>query len=101
MLTPIATASALQIEAQVAQGYLGNLAEAWPADVPLNIGMLRGDPAHEVVELVRRTRPDLIMLSTHGRTGLAGLWAASVATKIVTRVERPILMVRVPVSPAG
>ena len=101
MLTPIATASTLQIEAQVAQDYLGNLAEAWPADVPLNIGVLRGDPAHEVVELVRRTRPDLIMLSTHGRTGLAGLWAASVATKIVTRAERPILMVRVPVSSAG
>jgi nucleotide-binding universal stress UspA family protein len=101
ILTPIATATELQIEEQVAQDYLENLATEWPTDVPLNIGVLRGDPAQEVIELVRRTQPDLIMLSTHGRTGLAGLWAASVAPKIVMHVARPILMVRVPVAPAG
>ncbi len=100
LLTPIATSSALQIEERLAQDYLEKLAGVWPADVPIEVEVLRGDPAQVIVDAIRRKQPELIVLSTHGRAGLAGLWAASVAPKIITHVARPILMVRVVGAPA-
>lgn len=101
LLAPIATSSALQIEQGAAEDYLQTLAGSWPADVPLVIEVLRGDASQVIVDAIRRNQPDLIVLSTHGRVGLAGLWAASVAPKIITHVTRPVLMVRAARVPAG
>jgi nucleotide-binding universal stress UspA family protein len=94
-LTPLAASSALEIERQGAQDYLGGLEKGWPADVSITIEVLRGDPAEAIVDLLRRAQPDLVVLSTHGRAGLAGLWAASVAPRIIAHAVQPILMVRI------
>jgi nucleotide-binding universal stress UspA family protein len=51
-----------------------------------------GDPAHEILQRARRMRADLIVISTHGRRGLAHLLLGSVAEKIVRYAERPVLV---------
>jgi nucleotide-binding universal stress UspA family protein len=51
-----------------------------------------GDPAHEILQRARRTRADLIVISTHGRRGLAHALLGSVAEKVVRYAERPVLV---------
>src|SRR5262245_34162627 len=49
-----------------------------------------------LVELIRATQPDLTVLATHGREGLAHLLLGSVAEKVMERAFRPVLCVREP-----
>lgn len=94
-LSPIAAASALDYEERAAQEYLEQLAATWPEPRPV-VAVLRGEPAQMLLDVVEQSQPDLVLMSTHGRAGLAGLWAGSVATKVVTHATRPLLLVRPP-----
>jgi nucleotide-binding universal stress UspA family protein len=51
-----------------------------------------GDPAEIIVE--RAADYDLVVLGTHGRTGVARLVAGSVAEAVVRRAPCPVLTVR-------
>lgn len=52
--------------------------------------LLSGDPANEVVELAKEENVDLIVIGTHGRTGLRRLLMGSVAEAIVRRANCPV-----------
>jgi nucleotide-binding universal stress UspA family protein len=53
-----------------------------------------GSPAHEIVELAALGHFDLIVVGTHGRTGVAHAVLGSVAEKVVRRASCPVLTVR-------
>jgi nucleotide-binding universal stress UspA family protein len=53
--------------------------------------MLTGDPANAIVKLADEEHVDMIVLGTHGRTGLARLLMGSVAEAIVRRANCPVL----------
>jgi nucleotide-binding universal stress UspA family protein len=46
-------------------------------------------------------RPDLIIMTTHGRGGLSRLWLGSVADTLVRRAGVPVLLVRGEEAPGG
>jgi len=52
----------------------------------------RGDPAQEVVKSAVNSNADLIVLGTHGKSGLNAFWSASVAPKILSRTKIPVLL---------
>jgi nucleotide-binding universal stress UspA family protein len=52
-----------------------------------------GDPAVEVVEFAKETAQDLLVVGTHGRTGLRHALVGSVAERIVRRAGCPVLTV--------
>lgn len=52
----------------------------------------RGDPAQEVVKSALRSNAALIILGTHGKSGLNAFWSGSVAPKIVTKTRIPVLL---------
>ncbi len=54
----------------------------------------RGAPAQVIVETAKRTATDLIVMGTHGRTGLAHVLIGSVAEKVVRAAPCPVLTVR-------
>ncbi|MGE0395339.1 MAG: universal stress protein [Kofleriaceae bacterium] len=56
--------------------------------------LLRGDAAHEIVELAKHDGFDLIIIGTHGRTGLKHMFLGSVAEKVVRHASVPVLVVR-------
>lgn len=56
----------------------------------------RGDPAAEIVGLAQHTNAGLIMMATHGRTGLAHIFMGSVAEKVVRISHIPVLTVKPP-----
>lgn len=56
--------------------------------------LVRGEAAHEIVELAKRGEFDLIVIGTHGRTGLKHVFLGSVAEKVVRHAPCPVLVVR-------
>jgi universal stress protein A len=53
-----------------------------------------GDPATAIVERAASGGYDLLVLGTHGRTGLSHVLMGSVAEKVVRRAPCPVLTVR-------
>jgi nucleotide-binding universal stress UspA family protein len=53
-----------------------------------------GDPLRRVVEYARDESIDLIVLGTHGRSGVAHLFLGSVAERVVRTAPCPVLTVR-------
>ena len=72
------------------------LEDVKPADaaVPFTHRLTMGDPAGEVVRLAEEEHADMIVLGTHGRTGLTRLLMGSVAEAIVRRAPCPVLVYR-------
>ncbi len=58
------------------------------------VEVVRGDPADAIVQVARHHGIDLIVMSTHGRTGLAHVFLGSVAEKVVRLAPCPVLVVR-------
>jgi nucleotide-binding universal stress UspA family protein len=53
-----------------------------------------GDPLFEIVEHARTGHVDLIVMGTHGRTGVSHLFLGSVAERVVRTATCPVLTVR-------
>ena len=56
----------------------------------------RGDPATEIVNISEKLKADLIVLTTHRKTGTKAFWARSVAPNVVRRARIPILLIPLP-----
>jgi nucleotide-binding universal stress UspA family protein len=52
-------------------------------------------PAAEILRVAKRIGADLIVLGTHGRTGLSRLLMGSVAEQVVRRAGCPVVTVKV------
>lgn len=81
--------------------YLRNHADqqltAFLKDVPHAKQMLEaGDPAHVIAKVAGEGGYDLIIMGTHGRTGLSHLMMGSVAEKVVRLAPCPVLTYRAP-----
>jgi len=55
-----------------------------------------GDPDKEICRVVQESHADLIVMGTHGRTGLSRLLMGSVAEQVMRQAECPVLTVRLP-----
>lgn len=53
-----------------------------------------GDPREAILDLARREHADLIVVGSHGRSGLTKLLLGSVASHIVTHAPCDVLVVR-------
>jgi nucleotide-binding universal stress UspA family protein len=54
----------------------------------------RGWPAETILREAEQEQADLIVMTTHGRTGIGKFWLGSVAMKVIQRATRPVLLVR-------
>jgi nucleotide-binding universal stress UspA family protein len=64
--------------------------------IPVNHILLHGDPATEIVRYGRDVGADLIVMGTHGRTGLERLLMGSVAEKVLRDAACSVLVVKLP-----
>ena len=64
------------------------------ADVKYEHRLVDGDPATEIVALAKREGVELIVMSSHGRTGLGRLLMGSVAETVMREAECPVLIVK-------
>ncbi len=84
-----------------------SLGEALEQVVPAQPGvafehrLLSGDPASEIIRLAEEEGVELIVLGTHGRTGLKRLLMGSVAEAVVRRATCPVLTIKQPQAAAA
>lgn len=69
-------------------------------DVPVEHRLEKGDPATEILRVAEETGCDLIVMGTHGRTGLDRLLTGSVAEKVLRAAPRPVVAVKTTPAPA-
>jgi nucleotide-binding universal stress UspA family protein len=74
------------------QAICGRLGEQ---GVRCNWEVLKGDIVEEILEFVEDHEEDLIIMATHGRSGLARWVHGSVADRLVAQTPVPMLLVRV------
>jgi nucleotide-binding universal stress UspA family protein len=72
------------------------LEDVKPSDpsVPYTHRLTMGDPAGEVVRIAEDEGVEMIIIGTHGRTGMTRLLMGSVAEAIVRRAPCPVLVYR-------
>jgi nucleotide-binding universal stress UspA family protein len=56
--------------------------------------LLRGSAHDQIVKAAKSKKADLIVIGTHGRTGLSKLFMGSVAGRVVSTATCPVLTVR-------
>jgi nucleotide-binding universal stress UspA family protein len=61
-------------------------------DVDTEVAM--GDPVEEILRAARTSGVDLLVMATHGRTGLGRVMFGSVASRVVSSGVKPVLLVR-------
>jgi nucleotide-binding universal stress UspA family protein len=94
---PFVTCGELEKALQGPGGYRRELEErlrrACPADAAARVDyrLEGGDPAGEIVRAAREHGCDLIVMGTHGRTGLGRLLLGSVAEQVVRKAPCPVL----------
>jgi nucleotide-binding universal stress UspA family protein len=81
------------------EGFRCRLAERYAADEAIRVEYLvvEGTPADEIVRLAGDYHADVIVIGTHGRTGLPRLIMGSVAEKVLRRAPCPVVTVKRPV----
>jgi nucleotide-binding universal stress UspA family protein len=70
------------------------VARARGAGIRANGVLLEGVPADRIVREARSKHADLIVMGTHGRSGLAKFVLGSVAERVVAMADCPVLTVR-------
>ncbi len=95
LLLPSTTRALLDLSQEEAANYLEQaIARCHAEGVVAHAEVLRGDIVPVVLGLAERLNVDLIVLASHGRTGLDALFTGSVASRIAGRKIRPLLLVR-------
>ncbi|PSQ78421.1 MAG: universal stress protein [Bacteroidetes bacterium QH_7_62_13] len=61
---------------------------------PVNVHVLAGNAARDIVEFAEDQVADLIVMATHGRTGLERFLIGSVAEKVVRRAPCPVFTLK-------
>ena len=56
--------------------------------------LVEGTPHDRIVRAAKAQRVDLIVMGTHGRSGLARLFVGSVASRVVSAAPCPVMTVR-------
>ena len=77
---------------QVARDRLEDIAQEHLQGVRYEVVTARnGDSARAILETEKQTGADLVVMATHGRTGIAHLILGSVAERVVRESKRPVL----------
>ena len=89
----------MKLEAEkVARNYLEQLAARLSSEgIKARVVIDFGDPAQAIMDYVKKNGVDLIMMSTHGRSGLSRMVFGSVADRIIHHSVVPVLIA----APAG
>ena len=72
----------------------GLVKQARAAGVKANSTIVTGAPADRIVKAARVKRANLIVMGTHGRTGVSRFLIGSVASRVIATSPCPVLTVR-------
>jgi nucleotide-binding universal stress UspA family protein len=94
LLLPGTTSAMLNLTEEYTAESLEQRAAVWRKQgLKVKAEIRRGDPVHQILAAANGEKVDLIVLGTHGKTGMGAFWAGSVAPKVVSSTHTPLLLV--------
>lgn len=95
-ILPSATHELLELAEQEAKEYLHRHETALrAAGFAATADVRRGEPAVTIIGIAQQTRADLIVLATHGRSGMDAFWSGSATPNVASRSAVPLMLVPV------
>ena len=64
------------------------------ATVPYRTRVVDGDPVARILEVTREEEAELLVIATHGRTGLKHFFLGSVVERVIRQAHCPVLVIR-------
>ncbi len=91
-----------ELEMEEAEAYLESIRRPWSGlGIVARSEVTCGDPAEMILDTARAVDADLIVMTTHGRSGLTRLIYGSVAEAVLRRSMIPVLLLPVKDSEVG
>jgi nucleotide-binding universal stress UspA family protein len=85
-----------QLEAEGKKRLKELYAKRVPEGVRTTARTVRGAPFLEILQAARKNKSDLVVMGTHGRTGLSHVLMGSTAEKVVRKCPCPVLTIKHP-----
>ena len=82
------------IKAKSIKAFKRILKETEMPEVDIEYAVIEGKAAHEIVKFAEKHDTDLIVITTHGLTGLEHFFLGSVAEKVIRRSPCPVFIVK-------
>lgn len=93
-MLPFTSTAFLEILEETAREHLqAHMNEMLEAGINVNAEIGRGDPTDVITTTASRIDADIILLSTHRKSGIGAFWARSVAPNVVKKTHIPILLI--------
>ena len=92
-ISPQRVAEEMETEADK---HLRHVAETLPQDLPVTTVLRHGDPAEEILRLVREQPVDLICMGARGRGRVTGALLGSVSTAVLHHSPVPVVVLHPP-----
>ncbi len=94
-LVPLAASAALDVEEEQARAYLADWIDRLARDgVRARGEVRRGPTVRRLAEAAEAAPADMVVIATHGRTGLGAAWIGSVAAALAGATATPLLLLR-------
>ena len=92
-LMPMTAAALLQLREEQVSEHLKEHVEALELrGLVASALVARGDPVAQILGAAQRGDTDLIVLSTHRKTGLEAFWSKSVAPRVAQATRKPLML---------
>jgi nucleotide-binding universal stress UspA family protein len=72
--------------------------EQVPADVPTDAEILTGNAVDEIIQYALDVNADLVVMATHGRSGVSHMLMGSTAEHVVRKAPCPVLTLKQPMT---
>ena len=83
-------------EAEARQYLEGVVGRYKSGGVKVDMTLLKGKPADELIDYIRKSDADLLIIASHGRSGISRWIHGSVAERLLRTVCMPLMMIRAP-----
>jgi universal stress protein A len=93
----VAAPAMFERDERATQTELQNIAESRLRGIDHQVLLRYGNPAEQIVAAESELGAELVVMATHGRTGISHLFFGSVAEKVVRESVCPVLIVRMSV----
>ncbi|MDQ6693837.1 MAG: universal stress protein, partial [Chloroflexota bacterium] len=94
-LTPMSSAVALDTEEEDTLGYLQRAVEELGSrGIEADMVVRRGDTVQMLADEAQKSNAGLTVIATHGTAGIGAIWAGSIASGLINRLDHPLLLVK-------
>lgn len=83
----------MQIQEETSKNLLARISEAYGSESNIFTFLKIGNPRDEIIATANEWDADMIILGTHGRTGLDHFISGSVAESVVRKAKCPVLII--------